>query len=89
MTRYRVSEHALSAVLQEGTVLLHLHTKRYYTLNETGAAVWELIEQGVSREEMVPRLTETFDVDPATAETEVDRLVRELSAELLISVEEG
>ena len=27
-------------------VLLHLGTKRYYTLNETGARIWELLQHG-------------------------------------------
>jgi hypothetical protein len=26
-------------------VLLHLHTKRYYSVNETGARLWELLQE--------------------------------------------
>ncbi len=89
MSIYRVSEHALSAALDDGTVLLHLHTKRYYSLNETGAAVWRMLEQGSTREAIIDQLVSEFDVATDTAAAEVDRLLSELVAELLIAREDN
>jgi hypothetical protein len=89
VTTYRISEHALSAALEDGTVLLHLHTKRYYSLNETGAAVWRMLEDGSTREAIIQRLVAEFDVDTERAAAEVDRLLDELAAEQLISRHEG
>ena len=36
-------------------VLLHLDTKRYYTLNETGTRIWELLQQGCCTQEEIVR----------------------------------
>ena len=44
---YLVSPHAASATVDGGAVLLHMETKRYYSLNETGALIWRLLQQRV------------------------------------------
>jgi hypothetical protein len=41
-------------------VLLHLDTKRYYTLNETGTRIWELMQQGRSAQEIVQALQDDY-----------------------------
>lgn len=43
-------------------VLLHLDTKRYYTLNETGTRIWELLQQGRSAQEIVQTLQDDYAV---------------------------
>lgn len=46
-------------------VLLHLDTKRYYTLNETGARVWELLQHGRSVQEIARALQDDYDIQDA------------------------
>ena len=87
MTRYVISPEAACAVVEDGAVVLHLGTKRYYSLNETGAAIWQLLEAGTSPHDIPARLRERFDVDDAAAEAEVARLLEELAAESLISAD--
>jgi hypothetical protein len=41
-------------------VLLHLDTKRYYTLNETGTRIWELLQQGRSADEIARALQKDY-----------------------------
>lgn len=43
-------------------VLLHLDTKRYYTLNETGACIWELLQHGRCTQEIARALQDGYDV---------------------------
>jgi hypothetical protein len=41
-------------------VLLHLDTKHYYTLNETGARIWELLQQGCCAHEIARALQDDY-----------------------------
>ncbi len=43
-------------------VLLHLDTKRYYSLNETGAYLWELLEGGRNAADMAQALHHAYDI---------------------------
>jgi Coenzyme PQQ synthesis protein D (PqqD) len=86
VTHYRITPAALVAPLEDGTVILNMRTNRYYSLNETGALVWSMLEQEQPRESIVARLVQTFDVSNADAEQAVAALFRELSAEQLIEI---
>jgi hypothetical protein len=83
---YTIPPHVLTAHLTGEAVLLHMQTKRYYRLNDTGATIWQGIEQGLGRAEIVARLCEEFSVEPHEAAAELDRMVRELSSESLLTV---
>ena len=83
---YTIPPHVLTAHLTGEAVLLHMHTKRYYRLNDTGASIWQGIEQGLSRDEIVARLCDEFSVEPDEAGVELDRIVRDLAAESLLTV---
>ena len=83
--RYDVSADVVSAALHDGAVVLHMGTKRYYSLNETGALVWQMLEGGAGRAEIVAALRHAFEVDAEAAGAAVDRLVAELAAERLLT----
>ena len=87
MTRYVVSPDAASAVLEDGAVVLNMRTKRYYSLNETGATIWRLLEEDVHAEEIAVRLAELYEVDRTTANEAITRLLGELQVEALVSEE--
>lgn len=82
--RYAPSPDVMVAEIGGEAVLLHAVSKRYYRLNETGAAVWSGLEQGLESSAIVDRLCETFDVPLADAAAEVERLLRDLAAHELI-----
>jgi hypothetical protein len=67
------------------TVLVHLGTNRIYALNATGARLWQLLTEGHDRPELMRRLLEEFDVEPATLAREIDGLLHELSQEELVA----
>ncbi len=73
-----VSKDVLTAHLEGEAVLLHLKTKRYFRLNETGAAVWKGLEDGLGLDAIVVQLVKDFDVDSVTARAEVERVLGEL-----------
>ena len=87
--RYTISPDAAFAAVEDGAVVLHMRTKRYYSLNDTGAFVWHRLEDGVARAEIVARIVDEYDVGVAEAEVAVARLLDELVQESLISVAES
>src|SRR5436190_8481857 len=76
---------AISRRLGDQLVLVNLSDNRIFELNPTGARVWELLEETGSRDQLVARLRNEFDVDPARLAGEVDALLRELFARGLVT----
>jgi hypothetical protein len=88
MAEHRVPENVLVANLQDEAVLLHMDTKRYYQLNETGQFIWKLLERGARAEEIVDSLVQTYDVTRDVAATEYTRLLDELKTQALVEPNE-
>jgi len=83
--RYRAITEALVATLADGAVLLNLQTKRYFSLNETGTRIWEMVQQMVDEETIVATLLTEYDVDEPMARAEVRRILDELiEAQLIV-----
>lgn len=83
-TRYRPTSDALFATLSDGAVVLDIQTKKYFSLNDTGARVWALIREGITTENIVSVLLDEYDVSRASAEEAVESLVGALTSEKLI-----
>ena len=84
MTRYRATVDALAATLADGAVLLNLRTKRYYSLNETGTRVWQLLIAGRNEEEIVAAMTNEYAVAAAVARQEIAEVIEALRAHELV-----
>jgi hypothetical protein len=65
-------------------VLLHLDTKKYYSLNATGLRIWQLLSDGQTPADVVEQLQAEFDVTPEKASESVIGLMNELISEKLI-----
>jgi hypothetical protein len=82
--RYRIASDALSASLSDGAVLLHLHTKRYFSLNDAGSRIWALLEQRCTEEQITNTLVGEYEVEQGEATRAVHQLLEDLLAERLI-----
>jgi hypothetical protein len=71
--------------LGERMVLVHLSSNQVFELNSTGARVWELLEEGVGKEQLLKILTDEFEVGPEQLRQDVDDLIRDLKSAGLIS----
>ncbi len=67
-------------------VLLHLGTKTYFTLNETGLRIWQMMNSDITLREISERLQNEFDVSPEKAKKSVLNLISELVHEKLVRV---
>ena len=83
--RYRAIAEALVATLSDGAVLLNLQTKRYFSLNETGTRIWEMVQQTAEEEAIITALLNEYDVEEPVARSEVRRILEELiEAQLIV-----
>jgi methyltransferase-like protein len=55
-----------------------------YTLNETGAFIWEQFDGKRTLEDIIVALTNEYDIDRKTAESDVISLVNRMSKYLII-----
>jgi hypothetical protein len=83
--RYKAITEALVATLSDGAVLLNLQTKRYFSLNETGTRIWEMVQQAADEEAIVATLLRDYEVEEPMARAEVRRILDELiEAQLIV-----
>ena len=86
---YTISPDAAFAAVDDGAVVLHMRTKRYYSLNETGMFIWRRLEDGLAHADIVAHVVEEYDVGIAEAEAAVARLLDELVQETLVQLVEA
>jgi hypothetical protein len=83
--RYRKSSSIVSTQVGEGVILVPIRQRAgdlddVYTLNETAARIWELIDGQRSLSEIRDLLVEEFDVGEDEAKQDVADLIAELEA---------
>ncbi|HEY9450879.1 MAG TPA: PqqD family protein [Gemmatimonadaceae bacterium] len=84
LARYRLAPDALFATLSDGAVVLDIQSKRYYSLNDTGARVWAFIREGLSAAEMVAAIVNEYEVEESDARAAIEALLQSLAAQQLI-----
>jgi Coenzyme PQQ synthesis protein D (PqqD) len=78
------SPHVVSETIQGETIVSDLTTGTYYSLEQTGAEIWEALANSVSISEIVEQLDRKYLADRAEIERAVRELARELQDESLI-----
>lgn len=79
--------NVVSRSLDEERVLVHLETGWIYTLNRTAARFWDLAGEGLPRREIERRMLAELDVGEAELRGEIDRMIAELAAAQLLSLQ--
>ena len=82
---FRVSDRVLSRGVGGEVLLLHLSSGVYHVLNETGARVWALLENGRGVAGIIETIASEYDVDAGSAARDVQTLVARLQEEQLIT----
>jgi hypothetical protein len=83
--RYRINDELTAAkVFDDEAIVINVVTGRYYDLEGAGALAWAMLTAGASASEVAAAMVASFDVDAATARSDVDGLVERLLAEELI-----
>ncbi len=69
-------------------VLLHIGTKKYFSLNETGIFLWKFAEKGTSIYDLISKIKEDYKVSNKVATESINDFVVELISEKLIRIED-
>ena len=73
---------------EKEAVLLHLGTKKYFALNETGISIWKFAEKGTSVYDLISKIKEDYKVSNKVATESINDFVVELISEKLIMIED-
>jgi hypothetical protein len=79
-----VPKHVLSESLNDETVILDMDAGTYFGLSPVATRFWNLLNTGLSLEEIQSKLTDEFDVDGAVLRADLDSLLADLAAKKLI-----
>jgi len=79
-------EEVAAKIMDGEAIIINLSTGVYYSMDNVGAVIWEMIEGGFNLEECVAAILERYDVSCKEALADVKRLVEELVEEKLVYV---
>lgn len=71
--------HVVAETIDDETILIHLGTGIYYSLDGLGSTIWNLAEQGLRPDQIVAVLRDAYPDEPA-----VDAAVAELVTQLTL-----
>lgn len=87
---YKVRENeVVSQVIDDEAIIINMNTGCYYSLDKTGAEIWNCIGQISTVAEIVGMLECRYDCGEADVATKVEKLLGELEAEQLIEQLQG
>jgi len=66
------------SVHEDGLVILHVLSGRVFTSNQTGARIWQYLEQKLPLETVAAEISREYGVDRETAQEDTARFLAEL-----------
>ena len=82
---FRINEPSvISEVIEGEAIILNFESGSYYSLNESGKAIWEDILSNCCREEIMTRLGASYELPPEHVDGDVERALQTLLDEQLI-----
>jgi hypothetical protein len=70
--RYKRSHHAVASTLDNSVCLFNLQTCDYLSLNETGSAIWECIQEPLTLEAITHHLMAVYEVNANECRSELE-----------------
>ena len=83
--RYQQHPDLIAAQMDGETVMLSVTTGKYFALKGIGHFIWEVISQPTSIDEIVDAVSQRFDVDPAQAQNDCEKFVKDLTENNLVN----
>lgn len=84
-TRLRAPDTVILRSFDDGeSVLLHLETELYFSLNQVGTRMWSVLTQADSIDHAFATLHNEFDVEPEVLRQDLDALIAQLTAHRLL-----
>lgn len=80
MTTFRIKKESSAYNVMDGeATVIHTETSAYYSLNEIGTTIWEIISDGTfTREEIEKVLIDCFSINQETASSDTNSFISKL-----------
>jgi hypothetical protein len=78
-----------SCPLGDDTVILDMKAGLYFSLNNVGAMIWQLVQQPKSVKELREAILETFEVEREVCERDLQALLSDLATRNLIEIRDA
>ena len=76
--------HILSCEVDDDMVLMRIESGRYYYLNETGRAIWNLLDKPLPVSQLCSTLVDLFEIEADRCEREVLAFIENLRQDGLV-----
>ncbi len=83
----RASPRQVSTQLGSETVILGVERGQYFSLNEVGAKIWELIQEPQSVDAICASLLAQYEVSPEVLEADVLEILEAMHSQGLVQVQ--
>lgn len=83
--KIRINDSVLVEEIDGQMVLLNSDNERYFSLNEEGTLIWQLLKEQNSPEQIVDILKQQYEVEANILRADVEKLLMELKAAGLLS----
>ena len=81
-----ISKHVLAQELHDETVLLDLDSENYFGLDSVGTRIWQLLNEGQDKTDMVDTLLGEYEVEREVLEKDISELLSRLNEAGLIKI---
>jgi hypothetical protein len=87
--RLKLPAHVSFTLVEEDAILLNTQTNKYYALDEVGARLWGLLNEGKRLKEAYQILLDEYEVEPARLEKDLLELIDHLMENGLVEIAQG
>ena len=81
-----ISKDVLAQELHDETVLLDLDSENYFGLDSVGTRIWQLLNEGQDKSDMVDTLLGEYEVEREVLEKDISELLGRLNEAGLIKI---
>lgn len=85
-TLIRKSADLLEAPMDDSLALMSIESGKYFGLNAVGRAIWELLEQPTSFQDIISSLMNRFDIDERSCKDQCKNFLKELMQRKMIEL---
>jgi hypothetical protein len=78
MTKYIRNNKTISGRLHDEMVMMDMDQGKYFSLNHSATAIWELLEKPITSAELSRLLMEEYEVEPEQCKKEVEDHLNEM-----------
>ena len=86
--RYERNKKTISGRLHDEIIMMDMEQGKYFSLNSTATAIWELLDKPLSAEELCDRLAEEYEVEKEKCIEDVNAILTEMKNLGLIKLTE-